>query len=292
MHGPGSTFTGSFGLASQVVSGPGSTGTFALQVKNNGQASAQFNMQVFYLGAACSSACSQPIDTLSAGSLVVTPLAHGPNGYFTAPIAAGKTAPFTLKVVTPKAPQSLPGDTFQYEVVLYDTAGNFLDLEFAYVSNKLALGALGADEYVSASGTAATTATESGQMVVTAPVFAVGATATFTIKLKNDSAVPEPIHFQLGGLDTSILSCASSFAEKVVVGTTDVTAQALAGTYATPTLAHGASTTLKLTVKYLQSAVDCLVNNTGHGFLNDIGIASNSTSQTLVFLVMDPLAEN
>ena len=287
IHGPGSAFAGSFAIASQVVSAPGSTGTFALQVKNNGPALAQFNLQVFYLGALCTGTCPQPIDTLSAGSLIVTQLAHAPNGYYTAPIAAGKTAPFTFKVVTPKAPNSVAGDTFEYEIGLFDTGGNLLDFEFAYVSNKVAKGAVGADQYVSSSGTAATTNLPTGLMAVTAPAIAVGATATFNIKLQNDSAVAEAIQYSLSDFG----DCSSHFAVKVVVGTTDVTAPVMAGTYATPVRAPGASTTLKLTVKYVDSAAACL-SGSGQGYLFASGVASNSNSATAMYFIVDPVATN
>ena len=287
IHGPGSTFAGSFAFVTQVVSAPGATGTFAVQVKNNGPTTAQFNFRVASTGQLCGGACTAPSDTVSAGSVVVTSLAHGPNGYYTAPIAPGKTAALTFKVVTPKAPNSLPGDTFGYQIDLLDTAGNPLDFAYVHVSNKVAAGTLGADQYVSASGTAATTTLPSGLMSVTAPAFAVNGIATFTIKLKNDSAVAEPIHFSIGSLG----ACSSFFKGKVVVGSTDVTALVAADNYATPTLAHGASVTLKLTVQHLSGAAACL-SSIGQGYVVANGTAYNSNSATSINYVMAPVATN
>jgi len=292
MHGPGTAFAGSKSLASRVVSSPGSTASFSILVKNTGTETAQFNVQVFYNGGICPSGCADPTDVLAAGSLTTTPLAEGPNGYFTAPIAPGKTSPLTFKIITPKAPGSHAGDSWSYFLVLNDTAGQSLDVVYMYASNRLAASTLDADQYVSVSGTSSTTPQAGGQTVITAPTLAVGATATFTIKLKNDGPTPTPIHYAMYGLGAIRPGCDYAFSEKVLAGTVNVTNQVLTDTYATQTLAHGASVTLKLKIKYLVSAVDCLIDNFNAGYAYDSGIAYTDTSTTEAYFVVNPLAEN
>lgn len=69
-----------------------------------------------------------------------------------------------------------------------------------------------------------------------------GGTANFTVKIQNDGNVTEPVKFR--GMETN-----SRWKFRYTVGTTDITAQVVAGTYQTPAIAPGASVKIKVEIK-------------------------------------------
>lgn len=74
-----------------------------------------------------------------------------------------------------------------------------------------------------------------------------GGTTTFTVRIQNDGSISDRIG--VFGLSSS-----SSFRVTYLAGTTDVTAQVIAGTYRTARLAPGAKVNLQVVVKAKRSA--------------------------------------
>jgi hypothetical protein len=286
IHGPGSVFAGSRAWVTSSVTA-GGTATFAMQVKNTGTSTAQYNVDIESIGNSCGGPCPPETLSFAAGSLIATKLAAGPNGYFTPPIDPGKTGAFTFKVITPKT--APPGSAYYYRLNLRDTALTSLDYAYAYAFTTRAHGTSGADQFVSASGTAATGSDPAvGNISVTAPTVAVGGSAIFTVKLQNNGTVPGPIHYQLGPPNI----CGSFFSFKVAAGSLDVTTLVTAGTYSTVSLAHGAAVSLKVTVTYLASAASCFTT-AGVGYTYMSGLATDDHAHaTNEFLVIDPVAFN
>jgi hypothetical protein len=249
IHGPGSVYAGSNAVVTLVTS-PGGTVSFPFEVKNTGADTAQYNFRVSDIG--CGGPCAAT-HIVTAGSLVVTKLSDGPNGYFTAPIGAGKLAMYTLKVTMPKT--AAPNAYDVLVVNMYDTAGNFLDSEAVVALVKATTGTRADDEFVNgASQPTVSGYPRSGNTIVTSPTVAVGGKATFTVKLANDSAAPSVIHWHLSEFN----GCPAYFSVTVKAGTLDVTTRALNGTYATPTLAPKASKILTVTIINTAFALGCL----------------------------------
>jgi hypothetical protein len=246
-HGPGTTFAGAGDYFSQTVSA-GSAATFAVDVKNTGAVGAQFELELETVGSVGS---TYPTQALTQGSLNVTALATSPTHYFTAPIAAGASQAYTLKV-TP-ASSAVAGDRFQSDIFLFDTSGNLIDYEALWVNITSAKGTGSYDEFVTGSGQKSTgwsnnNEADNSYTFVTDPSVKVGGKSTYSVKLQNDSTSNSLIGYRLAPFD----DC-SSFSTSVKAGTTDVTAEAEAGTYVTPTLAPGKSTTLTVTVTLNES---------------------------------------
>jgi hypothetical protein len=180
--------------------------------------------------------------SVASSNLLVGPLAQGPGGYFTPPIAAGKTAAFTLKITPQKT--EVPNDEWIYGVVLRDTAGASLDSVAATVETSSATGGgTSHDMIVNAAGQLPVSAFG---LEVSSPNLKLGGSSSFTVKLKNGGPVASTIPFRAVRSDT----CDASYAVTVKAGSTDITDQAEQG-YITPTLAPGASKTLTVTIKYL-----------------------------------------
>lgn len=245
VKGPGSVYAGS-GAFVTLYAAAGTTESFGFQVKNTGTVQSQYNVKIS--GGSCLS-CAQPTLAVFAGSLVLTKLTQGPNGYFTAGIDPGKLATYTLRVTLPKT--APPASYAGYSVNLTDTAGNPLDSVSVRANVTKAKGTTDHSQFVSASGTPATTNPDplfgiAQAGTVTAPSLANGGTATFTIKLMNNSTTVTTIGYGL-----QFRTDCDNYKTTVKAGATDVTDAVSDGTYSTPPLAHGAATTLTMTVKYL-----------------------------------------
>ncbi len=266
IHGVGTAFAGT-DTSNTIATTAGASVSFPFKVKNTGSSAAQFNLSIENQKLFCPSTCPFASLSLTSGSLVVTTLTQGPNGYFTPQIAAGQTGTFTLKVTMPVASPSTgvaAGDVFDQVIVLSDTAHTELDRVVAgEVITSSAPGTLAADQFVTGSG---------GQHAVgdpllvggyvTDPAIAMGAKATYTVKLQNDSTESQPITYHLD----DEFSCGSSYPATVKSGTTDVTAAAEAGTYVTPTLAPGKSVSLTVTVSHVAPPNWCGVSFRGSDF--------------------------
>lgn len=270
IKGPGSIYAGMESFVSLSVAA-GATASFAFEVRNTGLSTAQFNIQVT-TGTNCAASCTAT-PVVSTGSLVVTSLAMGPNGYFTAPIAPGAVATYALKV-TPSKTGATPGDDLFYQLRLADTAGTQLHgYSFAGVNITRSVGTTGAEQFASSSGTPATSGNAVSQYgLVTAPSVPVDKTYAYTVKLVNDSATAGSIRYQLAAVG----QCGTYFPIRVMQGSTNVTLAALRGTYSTPKLAHGASVTLTLTGTSTPGGADCLATNDYSGTSQWQSIARDS----------------
>src|SRR5690349_92002 len=81
IHGPGAAYTSGHGTYVSIETIAGGTATFALEVKNIGTATSQYNLHIQATSYSCAPGCPAPTLALSAGSLITTPVAEGPNGY-------------------------------------------------------------------------------------------------------------------------------------------------------------------------------------------------------------------
>jgi hypothetical protein len=290
MKGPGSLYAGPNTLESLTVSA-GSAASFGIEVKNTGSSTAQFNLQLSSAMTTCATACA-PTAVITTGSLIVTPLAAGPNGYYTAPIAAGAVATYTLKITTNKT--MAPGDLLRYEVQLADTAGNPLgSTSAAYVGATRGTGGSAADQFVSAPGNPATSPRDTSSLgLATSPSVALGKSFTFTVKLMNDGAGPAAIGYRLYLNQL----CDAYFPIKVTqpskLGSIDVSAAVQNGTYQTSTLARGASVTLTVTGVSLAGGENCLLDggsSYGTAIWNSYSWVG-STASTFNYLLFSPAA--
>jgi hypothetical protein len=257
LKGPGSVY-GQPGSVSSLSVNAGTAASFSFEVKNLGPTVAQFNISLPGGTGSCAVFCATTT-TVTAGSLDITGLATGPNGYYTAPIAAGGVATYTLKI-TPQKSNSTPGDVYTQPIRLADTAGTQLGLQSqALVNVTRGTGGGGADQFVSSTGTSPTSGNAvSGYGVATAPSVAVGKTFAFTVKLQNNGTTPTAMSYQL----RLLRPCGGYFPVKVVQGSalsgTNVTSAVLGGSYQTATLAHGASVSLTVTGTSLAGGAACL----------------------------------
>ena len=274
--GPGSAYTTGGEPFVALQNTAGTPDTFGLEVKNTGSATAQFNIVLNNLAFTCAPGCPYPTVTISQGALDVTPLVKGGNGYFTAPIAPGKTSAYTLKLTVPKGTEASGTD---YAVIeLTDTAHNHLAYGIFDANVTQTKGTTSDEEFVAgAGGQKPVSDAHSLNALVTNPAVALGGTSVFTVKLQNDSTSSSQITYHL--VDGS--NCAAYYPATVKAGTTDVTALALAGTYISPVLAPGKNVTLTVTVKYASTPLGC----TG-----STDFWQSQTSSETVYLGTNPIA--
>ncbi len=277
IHGPGTGFTRGDSIVS-ITTTPGGTATFTLEVKNTGTDTAQYNLTMSNNVFWCANTCDLPTLTLTTGSVIGTPLALSANGYFTPPIAAGKTATFTLKATLPKS--AVGGSDWVQQLALNDTAQHALDNE-AMVENATATKATaGDDQIVTGSGGQKPFISPDTYTYTTDPSLAPGGRSTYSVKLENDGAVPTQIGYYL----STDPACVADFPASVKVGTVDVTAAALAGTYKTPVLTTGRSTTLTVTIAYGGNPNYC-GDTEGSGYWIGMSSTPNDPPQYGVLLV-------
>jgi hypothetical protein len=258
IHGAGTVFAGPNAVP-VVVTTAGAVATFTFEVANTGTSVAQYNLRAANLNNSCDpSGCPSATITVMAGSVNVTPSVTGPNGYFTAPIAAGKTATYTFKLTVPKT--GVADNLYVARIGLFDTAGNSLSLETPVAEIKDTTGTSDFDQFFNGTGQPTVrvpgTTFSSGDGVSTTNV-GLGQTAKFTVKLQNDSATPSVITYGL----TELFGCSSFWQVTAMQGSVNVTSAVLAGTYQTPSLAHAASTVLTISMKLLSSPHACLGPN-------------------------------
>jgi len=245
IKGPGSVYSSSnanvppYAYVSENV-GAGSTDQFELQVRNTGETLAQFNIKLYNFGPLAATA------DLYAGTVLLSPLAQGPDGYFTAPIQPGKTQALTLKV---KIPAGSPQGTEIVGITLNSTDGTYITGAYAQTDVKApTYGTTDHDVFAKQGAQNFVGGSLNGQ-VSTSPAVAYNGTGAFSVKLQNDGATPAAV---LGHLNGAVPHCATIVVKD---GSTDVTAALQAGTYTTPVLAVHASRTLAVTVK--RTAASC-----------------------------------
>ncbi len=283
IHGPGTAFAGP-GSYNNVTTTAGGTATYTFEIKNTGSDTAQYDLRLSTGYADNCGSCANAKIVLTPGTADSVAAAQGQTGWFTPPIAAGKTLSFTMKVTPPAG--SPPGTVFEVDPFLDDSSGiNQISFAFAQVTVTASTGTAADDQFVTGAGSQKPVAQRGGAFtMVNDPSAKPNATSVFTVKLQNDSAVAGRITYQL--YDYS--GCGAAFPATVKVGTTDITAAAVAGTYQTPVLAKGKFTTLTVTVTAVGTLSQCtnLINSALYISTSSTG---SSPSQQ-VYLVTNPVA--
>jgi hypothetical protein len=187
---------------------------------------------------------------LFVGSRAVTTLAQGPDGYTTPPLAPGAAHAMTLKV-TPNV-ESAQGIS-RVTVSLWATDRIEIDRVYTQTNIKAPARATSAAELFVKQGSQPYVGGVFSGQVMTAPTITTTGTATYKVKLQNDSAASSAVGLVMDG---GAGSCALEFPITVKDGSTDVTAAAKAGTYSV-TLAPAAARTLTVTVKYASHGFGC-----------------------------------
>jgi hypothetical protein len=242
IHGTGSTFTGTNNLVTVGVAA-GTAAQYTLKIVNKSSVQAQFLVKV-------STPTGNPANAdLFTGSLSVKPLATGPDGWATNALNPGGSQSVVLKVT----PNSSDGEGSS-AVTVSISAMDRVQVDQVFTETNVKAPTKGSTQYdlfATSSGQPAIGGSFSGQ-TTTAPAITPTQTATFSVKLMNDSTQAAKI-----GLHVFTDSCSGAFTIAVKDGSTVVTAAALAGTYRTPTLNGGAARTITVTVKRTTAASAC-----------------------------------
>ncbi|KAA1421816.1 hypothetical protein F0U44_05980 [Nocardioides humilatus] len=234
VEGPkGSDYTA--GHAVSLVGKEGATMTYTFQVRNTGTALAQYRLNI----SDWTGAQAQLYD----GKLLLKPLASSPDGYYTKALPPGGSQTLTLKI-------PIPLGTAAYEhystVNLYGTDGFFIDTVYLIAEEPALLsGGTAADLFLKNGSQLAVGGPGRTNQIMTAPTISGTQTAKFSVTLQNSTAPSASIGFWLENTYAGI--CAPVVTVKD--GTLDVTAAAIAGTYATPPLAQSDKRKLTVTVK-------------------------------------------
>lgn len=239
--GTGSLYTANDFINLGAVPG-GDARTFTFKIVNTGSTSQQFKVTA-------PTSSSGITRTLLQGS---SPL---PLPYYTAPVAAGGSLTLKLKV---QLAAGLPQGEYVTYVELRDPETNAVRDSFvADLNATYQTGNTNHDLFLK-TGTQPYVGGSVGQYESAAAIKP-GSTATFRLRLQNNSGSPTAIGLRSnppGG-------CASSYTVTVKRGTTNVTSAVDAGTYSTGILAPGATTELKVTMKLL-TPVGCTSNYFGY----------------------------
>ncbi len=283
IHGPGTAYAAPASY-NNVTTTAGGTATYSFEIKNTGANTAQYDLRLSSGYAFNCGSCANAKIVLTPGTADTVTAAQGQTGWFTPPIAAGKTMAFTMKVTPPAGTPA--GTVFDAGPYLDDTAGLAqLSFAFAFVTVTASTGTAVDDQFVTGAGGQKPVAQRGGGFtLVSDPSAKPNATSVFTVKLQNDSASPAKIAYQL----TDYSGCGAAFPATVKVGTTDITAAAVAGTYQTPLLAHGKSTTLTVTVTAVGTLSQC-TNLVNSALWLSASRSGNSVGQA-VYLVTNPVA--
>jgi hypothetical protein len=238
VKGPGSVYTVN-GATVSLATSPGTAVTFSVKVVNTGTAVAQYNVKIF--------ADSRLTVAATTGSLNLTPLAAGPDGYFTAPIQPGAAQIIAIKL-TPAA--GTPQTSLNTYVQLFATDGT-TTLGQVILDTEIQAPATSGSGYAlyARNGTQKYIGGAVSDQIATAPALKLGSTAIYKVRLKNDSASSTQI-----GLFMANGSCGSYYTTTVKAGTVDVTTAAASGQYVTPVLAPGQSKVLTVSIKYVALA--------------------------------------
>lgn len=231
IKGPGTLYSGDGAVVSEAVAA-GTADSFELQVFNKGTTLAQYNVRVSHTGLPAA------VD-LYAGSLLLTHLSSGPDGYYTAPIASGKFQALTLKVLIPAGS---PQGSTTVNIHLYSTDGHYLSGVNARTDIKAPTYGTTATDLFARQGGQPYVGGSVNDQFATSPAINVGGSSVFTVKLQNDGPVPAAVRGR-----AYVYNDCSTFVVKD--GAVDVTAAFLADTYVTPVLAVRAARTLTVTFK-------------------------------------------
>jgi len=235
-HGAGSLYSEEGEAVLAAV--PGSSATYSVEVVNTGATLAQYQVKVVtYAG---SDGTTPQVVTVTKGSTVVTALATGPDGYYTAPIAPGKVEILTVKVAVPKglskrdlntSVELLAGDGthLAWTSLVTEVPGTGSSVSDIYARQ-------GSQPYVGPYQTASS------------PAVAKGSTVTFNLKVQNDGTTTQAVGIFR---DREQPTCGTW---TIKDGSTDITSRfyddgsTIRG-YPTPTLKPGASKVLSVIYK-------------------------------------------
>jgi hypothetical protein len=235
IKGPGSTYT----TADQdthtvaLAASPGSSMTFAAKVVNTGSSTAQYLM-----GAANLPAISV---TYTVAGTVANGLIDGESGYFTPPIAPGKSIAVAIKVTLPK---TLTGTYFVTLAIGASDDTTPIDEGIFAANVKPPSTVDGPGQVFVKNGSSAYVGGPYNFQFSSSPALAVNGSTTFTAHMVNGAAGPDVDRVQ-------IYAFCPNYGVTVKAGTADVTAAVLAGTYETPTLAVNGHFDLSIKVTYL-----------------------------------------
>jgi hypothetical protein len=235
IHGPGSVYAGPDALTSIAVS-PGTTAQYAFEVVNRGTEAGQFLVKLI-------TGLSPATVTVSSGTLNLSPVVLGPNGYYTNLLAPGKLQTFSLKVAVPA--NAAQGESY-VEVDLYDTGGNPLSFGRTWTEIVGPAHGVSPGDIYAHNGGQKPVGGDNLQHIATAPSISTTGSATFTVRLQNDGFAPGRI-----GMTLVRTGCApANFPVTVKAGASDVSAAVASGTYQTGVLAVGAHQDVSVVVKH------------------------------------------
>lgn len=233
IKGTGSVYAHNNVVNLGIIPGQG-TKSWSYKVVNTGSAPQQFKLTYDTSGPGFTA-------TLFRGYNAV------PSPFYTAPVPAGGTVTFTLKIAVAAGQ---PQGEYVAGVTLRDPeTGSPLDItEYADANATYQTGTTRHDLFLK-TGSQPFVGGSVGQFI-TANTIKIGQVATFTVRLQNDGGAPAPIH--LDGGEANL--CPGSFAWTAKDGTTDVTAAVDAGTYFVG-LDPGARKQIKISIKLVGDTV-------------------------------------
>ncbi|GAA3809929.1 choice-of-anchor D domain-containing protein [Nocardioides panacisoli] len=225
----GSVYAGRDHLVTRTVKAAGATATYKLGILNESSTPQTYRLAL---------TPGSPAQVWTTGFRAAELPKDAGGDYVTPSVAAHKVLALTLKVtpaqvVEPADVTLLSADGGRIESVSTET-----NLPAGAGTTRYELFAKqGTDPYIG--GPVATPQTATG------PALNLNQTATYTLRLENDGTDASTVGLKVTDLD----GCAGSFKPTVKVGTKDITAAALAGSYRTPSLAPSKYTTVKVSVK-------------------------------------------
>ena len=259
MKGTGSVYSANTIINQGGIPG-GTARSFSYKVVNTGSTSQQFKVTLSPF--AYPGTTAQVTSTLLLGSTVL------PTPYYPVPVAPGKSVILTLQV---KVAAGAPQGEYGAQLLLRDPeTGSVLDSGSSDVNATYQTGNTSHDLFLK-TGTQPYVGGSYGQQFETANALKVGVSASYLLRLQNNSGSPAAITLS----SSAPFACAESFTAVVKQGTADVTAAVAAGTYSTGILGPGARKDLKLTVKMVAPSA-C----TGLYFTFTSSSPSGSTAQS------------
>jgi hypothetical protein len=242
--GPGSAYThGPNGLTAEAI-GAGSTAAYEIRVVNTGTELGQFNLRVVTYGIASNT-------DLYSGSLSLSPMSAGPDGYWTAPIKPGGYQALVLKV---NIPAGSPQGTAFAQVQLNASDGTLLEYNYMRTEVKAPSNGTLAYDLFAHQGSQPPVGGSVTAQGTASPALNIGQSGVYKVELQNDGPVPAAIKATVSLLSTCLTMVVKD-------GTVDVTAAVAADTYTTPVLAVHGSRTLTVTLKHVSAAC-----GTGYGY--------------------------
>ncbi len=264
--GPSGSYSQGIGVALPTTAG--TQISFGLKVKNTGTDIAQYNLRVV--------APANATVILATGSIIETTLAQGADGYFTTVIKAGAVETLSVKV---KPNAGIPQQSLFTYVDLYSTDGNHLDRTVLDTEIKAPAAGTSAYDLFAHSGSQAPIGGPVDFQTSNAAAIKPATAASFTVRLKNDSAVAGPIGL---GYQRSSSACNQFYTVSVKAGSVDVTQQATAGHYLTASLKAAAYVDITVKVTLVAGAPAGCGSSLITVFSTDSGFVPQHSSQLLV----------